>query len=443
MRLPGPKNPENWQNLHRVAKLGLKPIQSVSSGQPAEKEHINLSICPERIKDLRLAFPALVLHYPIEDTLPETCLGEPKAVPPSSNSRQIEVFAMAQKLSHPVGIRDRKVNVANKSADQQIVIDLLSKIAGKCGGKREAWLTPPTAGPDGTCPPVLAEAIWDFQVDWKRRGLLHRVDGVADPGGRTITHMIALTSGVCGPKIDDQFAKILTKIQTDFKSKWTRSQRNDACTRILIPLLPSPGKKTPTIQEIAANPTKLLSLAGVKPDINGWDVLPLFLSDSGWLRSPKMLAHSCAIPTSPKPSASVRDPAHEDECTCSDSVQIGGKCWLNGTVNYGTFGIMVKLCADEFFPSAFSGLVLTYAETMIKAYKQYFAPEKEKEDPALPIEWVRATFHGGPSGTPSVDGNRPHCRCGCSLDGSVVHWDYVWEPVKTRRKAIHPGTPKI
>ena len=23
MRLPGPKNPENWQNLHRVAKLGL------------------------------------------------------------------------------------------------------------------------------------------------------------------------------------------------------------------------------------------------------------------------------------------------------------------------------------------------------------------------------------------------------------------------------------
>jgi hypothetical protein len=25
MRLPGPKNPKNWQNLHRVAKLGLGP----------------------------------------------------------------------------------------------------------------------------------------------------------------------------------------------------------------------------------------------------------------------------------------------------------------------------------------------------------------------------------------------------------------------------------
>jgi hypothetical protein len=64
------------------------------------------------------------------------------------------------------------------------------------------------------------------------------------------------------------------------------------------------------------------------------------------------------------------------------------------------------------FPVALQRLVLTYAETMIKAYKQFFAPEKEKEDPALPIEWVRATFHGGPSGKPSVDGNRPNCRCG-------------------------------
>jgi hypothetical protein len=24
MRLPGPKNPKNWQNLHRVAKDGLR-----------------------------------------------------------------------------------------------------------------------------------------------------------------------------------------------------------------------------------------------------------------------------------------------------------------------------------------------------------------------------------------------------------------------------------
>jgi hypothetical protein len=27
MRLPGPKNPINWQNFHRVAKLGLAAIR--------------------------------------------------------------------------------------------------------------------------------------------------------------------------------------------------------------------------------------------------------------------------------------------------------------------------------------------------------------------------------------------------------------------------------
>ena len=31
MRLPGPKNPKNWQNLHRVAKLGLVLKQELES----------------------------------------------------------------------------------------------------------------------------------------------------------------------------------------------------------------------------------------------------------------------------------------------------------------------------------------------------------------------------------------------------------------------------
>ena len=65
-----------------------------------------------------------------------------------------------------------------------------------------------------------------------------------------------------------------------------------------------------------------------------------------------------------------------------------------------------------------------------------FAPEKE--DPALPIEWVHATFHGGPSGTPSVDGNRPNCPCGCRLDGGVVHWDYVWGARENSNKSDSP-----
>jgi hypothetical protein len=345
---------------------------------------------------------------------------------------------MIPKLSGPVGLRSRKTNVANKSVDQRIVIDLLAKIADKCGGRGNSWQTPPSPGPDGSCPQALADAIWEFQSTWKSRGLFSSIDGVVDPGGHTIAHMVALTQGVCGPKVDDQFRAVLMQIQTDFR-RWTASQKDDACTKILVPFEPAKSGKTPTFKEIAKNPTKLVMLAGLKPDINGWDVLPLFQGRSAWLRSPKVLSKSCAVPSSPKPAAIASDPAHEDECTCSDTVQIGGKCWLNGTVNYGTFGIMVKLCAEEFMPAQLHGALLMYAEGLIRGYKQFI----NKEDPTLPIAWLKATFNGGPSATPTVQENRPNCRCSCSLDGSIVKWDYVWEPVKPRHRAAAPTIPEL
>jgi hypothetical protein len=191
---------------------------TVSRFRLARVDHESLALILDSRRQICVAFLRVLLYTQLGND--RFLVASEKPWPGAAASHHIQVFSTAQKLSHPVGIRDRKTNVANKSVDQQIVIDLLSKIAAKCGGKREAWQTPPLAGPDGTCPPVLAEAIWDFQVNWKGRGLLHRVDGVADPGGRTITHMVGLTSGVCGPKIDDQFTKILTKIQTDFAG-WT------------------------------------------------------------------------------------------------------------------------------------------------------------------------------------------------------------------------------
>jgi hypothetical protein len=346
---------------------------------------------------------------------------------------------MVPTLSGPVGLRNKKINVANKSTDQRIVIDLLAKIGEQCGGKATSWSSPPSPGVDGNCPKVLVDAIFDFQTAWQGRGLFRSADGVVDPGGATVRHLAALTQGVCGPKIDDQFKAVLTQIQADFRG-WTRSQKNAACTKILVPFEPAKGANTPTFEEIAANPTKLVALAGLKPDINGWDVLPLFQGHSAWLRSAKVLSKSCAVPSSPKPSAGALDPAHEDPCTCSDSVQIAGRCWLNGTVNYGTFGIMLRLCADEFVTAPLRGLVVTWAEGLIRGYKQFI----NKEDPTLPIAWMKATFEGGPSATPSkVTENRPNCRCGCSLDGSIIKWDYVWEPVKPRHSAAAPTIPEL
>jgi len=340
------------------------------------------------------------------------------------------------KISAPVGLRNRTTNVANKAADQKIVISLLAAIGTQCGGQKGAWATPPAPGSDGKCPKQLAEAIWDFQTHWQTQGQLSKVDGVADPGGKTITHLIALNRGGCGPKVDGEFKTVLTKIQTDFGG-WTRAQRDQACQRILIPLVPTGGEfggREPTFEDLVADPVKLSRLVGLKPDINGWDVLPLFQLKSGWLRSAKVLNKGCASPTSPKPKAAPNDAAHENPCTCSDSVEIGGKCWLNGTVNYGTFGIMVGLCADEFLPGPLRGTLLNYAEALIRGYKQFI----NKEDPTLPIEWTRATFRGGPGASPSVPGNRPNCAPGCSLTGSLATWDYVWEPIKPRATAKNP-----
>ncbi|TXL70058.1 hypothetical protein FHP25_36205 [Vineibacter terrae] len=343
---------------------------------------------------------------------------------------------MALNLAHPVGLRNRTTNVKNDAVDQKLVIDLLSKIGDKCGGKHDRWAgKPPAAGPNGSCPKELADAIWDFQVNWQGRGLIKHPDGVADPGGRTINHMIALTRPVCGPKIDKELKDTHTKIQTDF-AKLSRAQKDAACMRILIPLLPS--KEAPaTFEQIMADPKKLLSLAGVKPDIDGWDILPLFLGTSEWLRSPKVLHQPCAVPSTINPNAKThkeKEKAHEDECTCSDTVEVDGKCWLNGTVNWGTFGIMVKLCAVEFVPSIFQSAVLLYAETLCRGYKQFI----NKEDPTLPIEWIRATFNGGAGAAPKIAGNRPNCPCLCKLKGDIVDWDYVWEPVKPRRAAKLP-----
>lgn len=229
-------------------------------------------------------------------------------------------------------------------------------------------------------------------------------------------------AGVCGPDITKQFATLLRQIQTDFRS-WSKDDKEKACRRILIPLkLPQwvPGMDPKAFVH---------SLA----DIDGWDTLPLYQGNSEWLRDPRLVACPCASPTSRNAAADPFDDVHEDATTCSNSVMVAGSCWLNGTANYGTFGVMVRLCRDE-FPFKF-GLARLTSEALIRSYKA-IGPHPEGAE--LPISWFRATYNGGPTGVPTVAGNRPQCGAGCPLDGSVVNWDYVWEPVKPRSAAKSP-----
>lgn len=100
-----------------------------------------------------------------------------------------------QVIRGPVGKRHNTQNVTNSAEDQRIVIGLLSSISTEQGGKREAWPAPPLAGPPGQCPSFVVDAIWDFQRFWKTKGVFHNIDGVVDPGGRTLKRLNEIVRG--------------------------------------------------------------------------------------------------------------------------------------------------------------------------------------------------------------------------------------------------------
>jgi Putative peptidoglycan binding domain len=245
---------------------------------------------------------------------------------------------------------------------------------------------------------------------------------------------------ICGPDVTKQVEDTWTQIQKDFKT-WTREQKLKACMRILIPIQ-KPGEDAKL--EIPTDLEELKQQIRQFADINGWDTLPLFQGASWWLRHPPIFDAAtngpCATPSSASPDASDFDPMHELDSHCANTVQVQGVCWLNGTVNYGMFGVMVKLCSDfardDFFVSKIPGVrivfSLDWAKMLIKAYKRF---GNNPEAAQLPVAWTEATFNGGPSAVPDskkFPGNRPKCQCKCGCKGDVVNWDYVWEPMRHR-----------
>jgi hypothetical protein len=79
--------------------------------------------------------------------------------------------------------------VTNAAVDQVKIITLLAAIPASQGGQRENWVVPPLSGPDGSCPQLLADAIWNFQTLWHNLGVLLVVDGVVDPDKSTLNRL--------------------------------------------------------------------------------------------------------------------------------------------------------------------------------------------------------------------------------------------------------------
>jgi hypothetical protein len=202
---------------------------------------------------------------------------------------------------------------------------------------------------------------------------------------------------------------------------------------------------------------KLLKFSFTPPAWNtdAFDTLPLYYYGAiGWLMNDDLRKRGCCIPSISE--AEAQDPDNlrtnqakcEDETTCCSTVQIDNKCWLSGTVNYGTYGVMVRLCHKR-FPIRW-WKIKQIARDLAVSYKRFGhrpalggATTKEP-DYHEPLSWYDATVDAGPTGRPGRAGNRPECELTCPLNGSIqTVWDYVWEPVKKRTAALNPAPPVL
>lgn len=265
----------------------------------------------------------------------------------------------------------------------------------------------------------------------------------------------------CGPHVESAISNVWGRVQSTFRS-WTLDQKRNACLYLITPFVPSDP----------AGPA-----GAVRPNRDAFDTLGLYQDGAEWQRNPPFHP-PCGEPTSTNPGADPFDSAHENDRTCSNSVIARNGCWLMGTVNYGTFGIMMKLCNENMgnTPGAWFGVRLedfvrrgatqaaesgetesniqgiaravqpymrwatlaaqivgspalfseTAMSTLVTIYKRI-----DGEEPGPPLAWAQATYSGGASAVPS-GGNRSDCPTTCTLTYNCNPFDFVWEPVRTR-----------
>jgi hypothetical protein len=208
----------------------------------------------------------------------------------------------------------------------------------------------------------------------------------------------------CGPKVDTQVRDVWTKIGTDFKS-WNEKDALKACSYLLSPfvtdqtLLPGEKRKVdvPLIGPFGRSGTVKTTLNW---NVDAFDTLPLFYFGAiNWLMNPALLARGCCSPPISETEAQVSDPdarsANQEKCeardTCCSTVQIGNKCWLSGTVNYGTYGIMVGLCRNR-FPIRYRDIYYiaraeAYAYKKLGSRQRFGGATTKEVDLSEPLSW--------------------------------------------------------
>ncbi len=332
-------------------------------------------------------------------------------------------------------------------------------------------------------PEIQKKPITETRVDIQKQTSVPPVAGPSVAGTSP-----AVIPKVCGPSVSGSVSAVWSRIQSEFRG-WSPTDKLAASIYLISPYVPTAGANPragsgaglfggslaePFIALIASlsqNPAfaSYVSMTNSQWQLNrdAFDTIGLFVLSAGWLFS----VPGCAVPGCAGLASGALPRGHVDPCedpsTCSMTVQMGSDCWLSGTVNYGTYGIMMKeayeWCSTQRnrFLSLLPGILLRSFGNIDTAIallrgvmddkeiaavflKELFSPASliiyvggyklwDMEDPRNALNWAFTTYRGG-AGALAAGSNRPTCQPTCgTLDPSIFSgWDYVWEPVKHR-----------
>jgi len=200
-------------------------------------------------------------------------------------------------------------------------------------------------------------------------------------------------SKCCGPDITEELADVLERATKHFVSLGSIKAKLEKCEGLTHPL------SAPV----------------------AWDIPALY--DHGWIKSYQMMRPPCAVGEG-----------------CEDSVQVNGKCYYAGSVNYVMFGHMWRLCDQtyrEWYATRWSTILLLrlglideamprspdstmYSEArMVRLIASYKGPygiarlaagtTKAADNFQASVDWARAGYQGWPNAGGQPASDRPDC----------------------------------
>jgi hypothetical protein len=196
---------------------------------------------------------------------------------------------------------------------------------------------------------------------------------------------------VCGPDVTNEVRDVIAYTRSLFYG-WSRGAKGQACSALVEP------------PEAAF----------------AWDVIDLH-------RNAWILNYRCSPPSASCPVGNTAPP--NPVCAtwganpaCGSTVQVGQECYYAGSANYVIWGVMARLCSDEFGGWEFSERAM---RALVDLYKLAGAAGANV---GTARAWASTGYHGWPSGGSPPSGDRSNCSPSCPLPYRGPAFRISWCP---------------